>query len=300
MVAWGWSKHQDIARRIHCGGRLRSPSGMKTRLLTGLVVIAVTVYLIGWAPPWLYFLALLATIEWSLGEYFALCRHAGFKAIPVVGYLSGGGICLAHALGGQQSFAWLLVVLVLAILTVLSWGLFSTTDLKEYFGTVGSTLLGIFYLGLNLSWLMPLRFSDPVAGRRLIFLVFLVIASSDTFAYLGGRTLGRTPLFPRVSPKKTVEGSVIGLLAALLAAGIYRHWVWPAAPLGRMLALAGCLAVAGQVGDLAESALKRGANVKDSGNLLPGHGGLLDRIDGLLFAIPVAWLAVWIAKLWQK
>jgi phosphatidate cytidylyltransferase len=273
---------------------------MKTRLLTGLVLVAVTVYLIGWAPPWLFFLALLATIEWSLAEYSALCRHAGFKAIPVAGYVSGGLLCLVPALGGQQSNAWLLIVLVLAILAVLSWALFSATDLRDYFGAVASTLFGIFYLGLNLSWLMPLRFSDPVRGRKLIFLLFLVICCSDTFAYLGGRALGRTPLLARVSPKKTVEGSVIGLLAALLAAGVYLHWAWPAASLGKMLALAGCMAVAGQVGDLAESALKRGANVKDSGNLLPGHGGLLDRIDGLLFAIPVAWLAVWMAELWRK
>jgi phosphatidate cytidylyltransferase len=273
---------------------------MRTRLLTGLVLIAVTVYLIGWAPPWLYFLALLVTIEWSLAEYFALCRQAGLHPIPGLGYLSGAGICLAQVFAGQQHVTWLLVVLVLAILLMLSWALFSAADLKAYFGAVASTLLGILYLALNLSWLMPLRFSEPGTGRRLVFLLFLVIATSDTFAYFGGRTVGRILLFPRVSPKKTVEGSLIGLLAALLATGIYRRWVWPEAPLGIMLGLAGCLAVAGQVGDLVESALKRGANVKDSGNLLPGHGGLLDRIDGLLFAIPVAWLAVSIARIWQK
>jgi phosphatidate cytidylyltransferase len=273
---------------------------MKTRILTALVLVPLTVYLIGWAPHWLFFLALLVTIEWSLCEYFALCRQAGFKAMPAVGYVAGGLFCLVQALGGQRSNYWLLVVLVAALLAVLSLALFWTTDLKDFLGAATSTTCGIVYVGLNLSWLMLLRFSDPVAGRRLLFLLFLVVGCSDTFAYFGGRTLGRTLLFPRVSPKKTVEGSVIGLVGSLLAAGAYVHWGWLTAPLGKMLVLAGCLAVASQVGDLVESALKRVANAKDSGNLLPGHGGLLDRIDGLLFAIPVAWLAVGVAELWWK
>jgi phosphatidate cytidylyltransferase len=273
---------------------------MKTRILTGLVLALLTVCLIGWAPRWLFFLALLVTIECGLCEYFALCHQAGFKTIPAAGYVAGGLFCLVQAFGGQQRSGWLLVVLVAALLCVLSLALFWTTDLKDCLAATASTTFGIIYLGLNLSWLMPLRFSDPVAGRKLIFLLFLVVACSDTLAYFGGRALGRTLLLPRVSPRKTVEGSVIGLAGSLIAAGIYIHWGWPTAPLGKMLALAGCLAVAEQVGDLVESAIKRGANVKDSGKLLPGHGGLLDRIDGLLFAIPVAWLAICVTELWQK
>jgi len=298
MVGWAWN--EDVAPRRYGFQRGQVPSGMRTRILTGLVLVLLTVYLIGWAPPWLFFLALLVTIEWGLCEYFALCRQAGFKTIPAAGYIAGALCCLVQAFGGQRSNNWLLVVLVAALLTVLSLALFWATDLKDFLGAAASTTFGIVYLGLNLSWLLPLRFSDPVAGRKLIFLLFLVVACGDTFAYFGGRTLGRKLLFPRVSPKKTVEGSVIGFVGSLLAAGVYIHWGWPTAPLAKMLMLAGCLAVAEQFGDLVESAMKRGANVKDSGNLLPGHGGLLDRIDGLLFAIPVAWLAMSVTELWQK
>ena len=298
MVAWAWN--EEGAPRIYGFQRRQVPSGMKTRILTGLVLVPLTVYLVGWAPHWLFFLALLVTIEWGLWEYFALCRQAGFRAMSAVGYVAGGLFCLVQALGGQRSSYWLLVVLVAALLAVLSLALFWTTDLKDFLGAAASTTFGVVYVGLNLSWLLPLRFTDPVTGQELIFLLFLVVACSDTFAYFGGRTLGRKLLFPRVSPKKTVEGSVIGFVGSLLAAGVYIHWGWPTAPLAKMLMLAGCLAVAEQFGDLVESAMKRGANVKDSGNLLPGHGGLLDRIDGLLFAIPVAWLAMSVTELWQK
>jgi phosphatidate cytidylyltransferase len=298
MVGWAWN--EDIAPRNYGFQRGQVPSGMKTRILTGLVLVLLTVYLIGWAPRWLFFLALLVTIEWGLCEYFALCSQAGFKTIPAAGYIAGGLFCLVQAFGGEQRGVWLLVVLVVALLSVLSLALFLTIDLKDFHAAAASTAFGIIYLGLNFSWLMPLRFSDPVAGRKLVFLLFLVVACSDTLAYFGGRALGRALLFPRVSPKKTVEGSVIGFVGSLLAAGIYIHWGWPTAPLGKMLVLAGFLAVAEQVGDLVESAMKRGAKAKDSGNLLPGHGGLLDRIDGLLFAIPVVWLAMCVTELWQK
>jgi phosphatidate cytidylyltransferase len=297
MVDWAWN--EDVAPRSHGFPRGQVHAGMKTRILTGFVLVPLTVYLIGWAPRWLFFLALLVAIEWGLGEYFALCRRAGLKSLPVAGYVAGGLFCLVQALGGPRTNAWLLVVMVAALLAVLALALFRSTDLHDFHAAAASTSFGIIYLGLNLSWLMPLRFSDPVVGRKLLFLLFLVVACCDTLAYFGGRALGRTPLFPRVSPRKTVEGSVIGSVGGLLAAGIYIHWGWRTAPLGKMLVLAACLVVAEQVGDLVESALKRGANVKDSGNLLPGHGGLLDRIDGLLFAVPVAWWAICVTELWR-
>jgi phosphatidate cytidylyltransferase len=99
-------------------------------------------------------------------------------------------------------------------------------------------------------------------------------------------------LFPRVSPKKTWEGAMAGLAGSLLAAGAYSRWAWRTADLAVVLILAGLIAIAGQVGDLAESAMKRGAGVKDSGGILPGHGGVLDRIDALLFGSAALWLAL--------
>ena len=123
-------------------------------------------------------------------------------------------------------------------------------------------------------------------------MLFLVIWAGDIFAYFIGRTVGRHLLFPRVSPKKTWEGSVAGFAGSLLAAWAYTHWVWRTADMVTVLFLAGLVAMAGQVGDLAESAMKRSAGVKDSGSLLPGHGGMLDRVDALLFGSAVLWLAL--------
>ena len=130
------------------------------------------------------------------------------------------------------------------------------------------------------------------AGSRFLLLLFLVIWAGDICAYLVGRPLGRTPFFARISPRKTWEGALAGLAGSLLAAWAFAHWFWKTADVKTVMLLAAWIAVAGQVGDLVESAIKRGANQKDSGTLLPGHGGFLDRIDSLLFAAPALWLAL--------
>lgn len=106
-------------------------------------------------------------------------------------------------------------------------------------------------------------------------------------------------LFPSISPKKTLEGSVAGLGGSLLIAWVFTSLVWQTASLKKVMLLAGIVAVFGQIGDLAESAMKRGASVKDSGSVLPGHGGLLDRVDSLLFGAPVLWLSLVIWELWR-
>jgi phosphatidate cytidylyltransferase len=171
--------------------------------------------------------------------------------------------------------------------------------LKQYVGAVSATLLGIIYVGLGLSCLIPLRHSDPVEGRRLLFFLFLVIWAGDICAFFVGRTLGRHLLFPRVSPKKTVEGGIGGLVGSLLVGLAYAHWFWQTANLKTVILLAALIAVAGQVGDFAESAMKRAADLKDSGAILPGHGGLLDRIDSLLFGTPALWLAITLKDFWR-
>ena len=109
----------------------------------------------------------------------------------------------------------------------------------------------------------------------------------DTVAYFVGRWIGKHPVAPRLSPKKTWEGSIASFLGALLVAVAFSRWL--NIPLHHLLLMAGAGNIAGQMGDLLESAFKRSAGVKDSGSLLPGHGGILDRIDALILAIPVVW-----------
>lgn len=272
---------------------------MKLRILTAVPLLLIVIWLIGWAPEWVFLLALISTVEIALYEFFRVSRQAGFKTWPAVGYLAGGVLCLAQAAelhrpaGLESSVLLFLVLLTLAL--ALPW----SVDLKQYLGAASATIFGVFYVAFTLSWLVPLRFSRPATGRMLTFLLFLVIWAGDICAYFLGRAIGRTLLFPRVSPKKTVEGAAAGLLGSLLAGWGFARFFWKTADLKTVILLAGLVAVAGQVGDLVESALKRAAAVKDSGAILPGHGGMLDRIDSLLFGAPILWLAVTLKHAWK-
>jgi phosphatidate cytidylyltransferase len=147
------------------------------------------------------------------------------------------------------------------------------------------TLFGVLYLGLTLGMLSMTRLLPQ--GEWLIFFLLLVTWASDTGAYYVGTLYGRHRLAPTISPKKTVEGLVGGLIAAIIAGYIARWWFLPELSGLDCLILAALLTFAGLWGDLAESAMKRTVGMKDSGGILPGHGGMLDRLDSLLFATPV-------------
>lgn len=233
-----------------------------------------------------------------------MSRLAGFKPIPMLGYAIGGWVCLAQALALFQPTSLVLASLVIVVLATLGFALLRTPDLNDYLGTAAATMAGVFYVAFTLSWLMPLRFLEKhspewTTGRELVLFLFLVVWGGDVFAFLVGRSLGRTLLAPRISPNKTVEGAVGGLLGSLAIGWAFSHWLWQTADLRTVMLLVGLVAVAGQIGDLVESALKRGADVKDSGTLLPGHGGFLDRFDSLLFGAPALWLGLMIMDFWR-
>jgi phosphatidate cytidylyltransferase len=124
-------------------------------------------------------------------------------------------------------------------------------------------------------------------GPRLLLFVLVLIWTSDSAAYFAGRALGKHPFAPHLSPKKTWEGAIVGFASCVLVALAFMRWL--SVPFVTLLGAAAVGNIAGQVGDLLESAYKRSAGVKDSGALLPGHGGMLDRIDALILAIPVVW-----------
>jgi phosphatidate cytidylyltransferase len=284
---------------------------MLLRILTALVLIPPVLYVLYKAPLWVFLMVLLAVVGRNLYEYLGMVRQTGAKSLPVIAYAACGALCLGQCVEVRDRSLLVPALLASALLLTMLLGLFRTTDLREYLGTVSSTVFGVVYIGFTLSCLIPLGFDSHIAastvwavwgrgvstavlaespsGRDLLVFLFLVIWASDAFAYFVGRALGRTPLFPRVSPKKTMEGSVGGLLGGLMVGWAFAQWRWHGAHGWRVIMLAGFIAAAGQVGDLAESALKRGSNLKDSGSLLPGHGGLLDRMDSLLFAIPALW-----------
>lgn len=273
---------------------------MKRRILTGLPLALAVVYLIVQNREWLFVLAVLATVEISLYEYFHISREAGLGGWPWMGYAAAALLCLGqltdlHGVAPSESTLLLLMVLVIPVA-----GLLVVTDLKSYSGALASTLLGVLYVGFAFSWIIPLRFADPAVGWRLTLLLFAVIWVEDIFAYAVGRLVGRIPLAKTISPKKTVEGAVAGLAGALLVAWGFSHWFWQTGDQKTVILIGGLVAVAGQAGDLVESALKRAAKLKDSGAILPGHGGLLDRIDSLLLAAPTLWLAWNLKDFWHR
>ena len=174
---------------------------------------------------------------------------------------------------------------------LLLYYLFSTKKKLHY--TYQKFITGLFYIGGGCIFLTMIPYKDNDFAKFLIMGIFVLIWINDSFAYLVGRTMGRTKLFPRVSPKKTVEGAVGGLVFTLIGTYFLAKYE-PVLNPQQWLILAVVIVTFGTLGDLVESKLKREAGVKDSGAILPGHGGLLDRLDSLIFAAPFAYLTLYI------
>jgi phosphatidate cytidylyltransferase len=174
-----------------------------------------------------------------------------------------------------------LFVLGLAVIT-----LATKRPIVEALPSAGISGSGLLLVAFPLTYAVRLHALGREGPRQLLF-VLVVIWASDTVAYFVGRAVGKHPMAPRLSPKKTWEGAVSGFAGSILVALVFARWI--SAPLVLLMGAAAVGNVAGQAGDLLESAYKRSAGVKDSGTLLPGHGGVLDRIDALILAIPVVW-----------
>jgi len=253
------------------------------RVLTAAVLVPAVGALIWWGPGWLLLLAVVGISWLSLWEYLELANRMGYAPIQVPLYFGGLGLCLlgllrpAHLLAGLLGMA----LLVLCVETL------CRQSPAEVLPSAATSILGLLYVVLPLSFLLALR--QRFEGPKLVLYVLLLTWVGDTAAYYLGQALGRRKLAPRLSPGKTIVGSVANLLASV-AAGYWLLRVWfPQFGQVHALLLPLALNLASQMGDLAESALKRGAGVKDSSQLLPGHGGVLDRIDGLLLALPTLW-----------
>ncbi|MGF1557936.1 MAG: phosphatidate cytidylyltransferase [Flavobacteriaceae bacterium] len=160
---------------------------------------------------------------------------------------------------------------------------------EKIFNTLQKFITGLFYIGGGCIFLTMIPYKNDEFAKYLIMGIFILIWVNDSFAYLVGRSIGRTKLFPAVSPKKTWEGTIGGLIFTLITAYIMASYE-PIVSKGQWVVLAAAIVVMGSLGDLVESKLKRAAGVKDSGAILPGHGGMLDRLDSLIFAAPFAYL----------
>jgi phosphatidate cytidylyltransferase len=254
------------------------------RVLTAVVLIPVVAGLLFWAPNRSVRLALTFVALLCLSEFLKLAVHYNAEPMRLVAYLAGAWIVAAETPVGAPFF----LGITLLLLTLAMRG---GRDLGASLTSVAATLLGVIYATV------PFRLAADLhalpAGPHWVMFALLVNWAGDTGAYYVGGSLGRRKLAPVVSPNKTWEGAVASAAVATLAGTWYLRQFLPAAPVWWFAAALSLGAnVAGQVGDLAESALKRGAGVKDSGSLLPGHGGILDRLDGVLFSVPVVYLSV--------
>ena len=268
---------------------------MSQRLVTGLGVGAFALVAIFTFPPLAAFATWLAVFFQSANEFATIVRHwvpsAPMRSLLIwIPIAATGGVLFLRQ--DPSETTTLVVVLglgyglvVIAALTTL----FGRTEVKDGAVSMGFIAFGIPYFAVPPLAMYKLHTIDA----WLVFLLVAIVAFGDSAAYFVGRKLGRHKIAPRVSPKKTWEGSLAGFLAGILTTAIWAYFRLGKIP-PELLALAAATAVIAQLGDLVESLVKRGAGVKDSSNILPGHGGVYDRLDALLLATPVFALGLWL------
>jgi phosphatidate cytidylyltransferase len=255
------------------------------RVLSALLIIPAILIFIHASPPLAFHVVVGAVVALVAWEFARLCparAGRGFEALCVAGAVAWQA-ALARGAGADAAAQ---AVAAAALLRLL-WGGGAFRD-----GAIQAAwlVLGAAYAGGLLGAAGLLR--DQPSGRELVYFLMLTTWAADIGAYYIGSTLGRRPLAPAISPRKTVEGAAGGILATALTAAIAAPWLLPGVAFPVAAGLGLLLAVAGMAGDLCESALKRAAGVKDSGALIPGHGGVLDRLDSLMFAGPCLYAVV--------
>ncbi len=254
------------------------------RLATAGVLIALFGSLFLLAPLWLLTVVATAIIGLASCEYFHMTRpdqaaldRLSCLLLTILFPLAaswGKPVCLYGSL--------FVTIFLLSVRNLLDRG-----ELTARLSEIQHDLFGILYVGFTLSHILLLRHLE--AWKPWIFLILIVTYAGDTAAYFSGSALGKRKLSPLLSPKKTVEGAVGGTLASILAGLVCKLVFFQSLTVLQVLGLSAVLSVSGQLGDLLESLIKRSYGIKDSGHVLPGHGGILDRIDSILFSVPVGY-----------
>ena len=250
-----------------------------TRVLTALLLIPVFCYAVLWAPQWAFLLIVAAVAVLCFREYADLVSLHAIEKPGVFGYVAG----LLLLFLPEKDFAFLVLVALLTMALALR-----SREPAEFLPSAGALMLGVVYIFGTLRCAIDLR------AINVYWLLFALSLNwvGDIAALYAGKLMGRHKLAPHVSPAKTWEGAAASVAASLIYGALYIPRLLNAPPLAEALALTGVANIAGQFGDLCESAMKRGAGVKDSGTWLPGHGGWLDRVDSSLFALPVVYFVV--------
>jgi phosphatidate cytidylyltransferase len=292
---------------------------MLLRIATAVVLIPVVVALVWWGPPEVLAAVAAVIALMALWEFFALGERVGMPgfrkwtmacAAAIFFSQYAAGLVTTHRLSGGALFVHgpealaqftIDIILLVFVFGAVALGLATRRPLQDVLPGIAISSAGLLFVALPLSYLVRLNetvvslsdngpFPNPLpSGRQLVLFTLFLIWAGDVLAYFVGKSLGRMPMAPALSPKKTWEGAIANFVASLLVAVFFARWMQ--IDTVTMLLIAGLANIAGQAGDLIESAYKRGAVVKDSGTILPGHGGVLDRVDSLILAAPVVWLA---------
>jgi phosphatidate cytidylyltransferase len=249
------------------------------RLLTALALIPAVTYVVLWANYWIFLGVLTAVALLCYYEYAGVAAGYGFGALSPMGY--GAGLLLLVWQG--ETWPLLTVIALVALVNCMR-----VDNLSKTLPRAALLLMGIVYVFGCWRFAVPLR----LANHHWLMYALLLNWVGDSGAYYIGRSFGRHKMAPRVSPKKSWEGAAASMAISVLVAGAYLVRFIPGMSIAGAAALTVAANAAGQLGDLAESAIKRGASVKDSSDILPGHGGFLDRVDSTLFSLPVIY--IWI------
>ncbi len=255
-------------------------STLVRRLLSTLILLPLFVWMVVDGPVWLFGAVMVLAGALGQWEFTGMFERAGVRTFRTLGLLGGVVVTASFALPVSERLVFSAV-----LIGVLGAGLLRREPERIAWEPVAVTLLGICYVNWLLGYTFWLR--DLDAGVEWILLLVSVTWLGETAAYLVGSTLGRYKLAPSISPRKTVEGAVAQLVVSVLAALGARAAFFAGLSLESAIVVGLLLGVAGQIGDLVESAIKRSAGTKDTGRLIPGHGGMLDRIDSLLVNTPV-------------
>ena len=289
---------------------------MLKRVATAVVLIPIVLALILRAPAWMLAIVTASLALLAVDEFLKLTDAYGVRPLRLPTYIFVGifFLMLAVDLGnGKPMLSTAIFVYCLGFAAAISPFLFLSlamlrTDLRSGYPAAAAAVFAFTYIALPMGMLVQLR--QQWAGAFYLLYLLLVVWAGDIFAYFVGKSMGRHLMAPRISPKKTWEGAAASLVASVGVGWLLFHYALPLSSallrwglierrdglfgleqpaMGPVIGLTIVLNVAAQLGDLVESLIKRGAGVKDSGSILPGHGGMLDRIDALLFAAPVLW-----------
>lgn len=252
------------------------------RELTALVASPVAIWIIGWSHPLVFDATVALCALLALYEFLILGRKKGFQ-LPIV-------LCILVAIFILAAFVLepisVEMGVFVALLLIPASYVFAKGSIDEALPSSAIAVMATLYVGMLGGSLIRMRGDFPV-GPKLVFFLLIVVWLGDAGAYYTGKAFGRHKLSPRISPKKTVEGLIGGIATSIIAAVVIHFTFFPEFPLPHAVVAGVILSASGVIGDLAESLWKRSADVKDSGTLIPGHGGFLDRFDSIFFTAPI-------------